>query len=355
MDLPIDPRLDLSLASESAALRTRIAEQGSRTDHSIDGDVAGAARQELADASKSRKEEEQRWLSTANATMHEAIAEQGSRTDHSIDDESAGVARHRMAAASKLRKEEEALALATANVARSEALAKQGSRTDANIDDDAAGAARGEMAAASRQRKDQIQQELASQNEQQQAALAGTTKKIDTDTGELRQEVKRRVSRSAERRKQEAEELARANAEAAARLAAVKSKTDDGDGTTATDSKSKALAELPPLVKMSSTSFATFSRFKASEERRQQVEVCRFLRGCREEEITQHAAEWKDKGRARLDSARGRRERIRGLEQAMLSERCNLVRDQRAAAERREALRLAQHRMLQLQLPGWQC
>ena len=55
-------------------------------------------------------------------------------------------------------------------------------------------------------------------------------------------------------------------------------------------------------------------------------QVCRFLRGCREEEITQHAAEWKDKGRARLDSARGRRERIRGLEQAMLSERCNLVR-----------------------------
>jgi hypothetical protein len=127
------------------------------------------------------------------------------------------------------------------------------------------------------------------------------------------------------RKDAEAQELANANAALAARLALARSATDDGDGRLATDLKSLAIAALPPLKPSSSTTTATFSRFRAAEAAREQVQECRARRESREVLKAQQAEEWAAQGRERVESARGRRERIHGLEVAMLSERTEIV------------------------------
>ena len=147
-----------------------------------------------------------------------------------------------------------------------------------------------------------------------------------------------------------AQELANANAALAARLALARSATDDGDGRLATDLKSLAIAALPPLKPSSSTTTATFSRFRAAEAAREQVQECRARRESREVLKAQQAEEWAAQGRERVESARGRRERIHGLEVAMLSERTEIVREQKEAASRREETREMHRRLFAAQV-----
>ena len=152
------------------------------------------------------------------------------------------------------------------------------------------------------------------------------------------------------RKNAEAQELANANAALAARLALARSATDDGDGRLATDLKSLAIAALPPLKRSSSTTTATFSRFRAAEAAREQVQECRARRESREVLKAQQAKEWAAQGRERVESARGRRERIHGFEIAMLSERTEIVREQKAAASRREETREMHRRLFAAQV-----
>jgi hypothetical protein len=152
------------------------------------------------------------------------------------------------------------------------------------------------------------------------------------------------------RKDAEAQELANANAALAARLALARSATDDGDGRLATDLKSLAIAALPPLKPSSSTTTATFSRFRAAEAAREQVQECRARRESREVLKAQQAEEWAAQGRERVESARGRRERIHGLEVAMLSERTEIVREQKEAASRREETRVMHRRLFAAQV-----
>ena len=126
--------------------------------------------------------------------------------------------------------------------------------------------------------------------------------------------------------------------------------TDDGDGRLATDLKSLAIAALPPLKPSSSTTTATFSRFRAAEAAREQVQECRARRESREVLKAQQAEEWAAQGRERVESARGRRERIHGLEVAMLSERTEIVREQKEAASRREETREMHRRLFAAQV-----
>ena len=62
------------------------------------------------------------------------------------------------------------------------------------------------------------------------------------------------------------------------------------------------------------------------------MQECRARRESREVLKAQQAEEWAAQGRERVESARGRRERIHGLEVAMLSERTEIVREQMAGA-----------------------
>ncbi len=140
-----------------------------------------------------------------------------------------------------------------------------------------------------------------------------------------------------------------ATASESAHVVRLRSATNDGDGRLA-DLKSLAFAALPPLKRSSSTTTATFSRFKAAEAARQQVQECRARRDSREVVKLQHAEQWAARGRERVESARGRRERIHGLELAMLNERTETVREQKAAASRREESRELQRRIFAAQL-----
>ena len=313
------------------------------------GAETAAAREAAAADSKARKAAEAERLAADNAEQRRRLANVGAREDDDIMDEAAGRARLEMAAASKARRAEEARQLAAENAERRGRLASVGAKEDDDIMDEAAGRARLEMAAASKARKAEEARQLAAENDERRERLARTGARIDDDISDEAAGARRRelAAEASARRAAEAEEARVRNAELKARLSAVKSRTDDGDGGGVLP---PPVMGLVPMERASKTTTSTFLRFQVAQEAHEVAEVCRQEAQVRFQTRDAAADAWAAGGRAHLNSARQRRERLRKLGRRMQHERRQTVVTCKAAEAERGGERMAQKERLQAEV-----
>ena len=267
---------------------------------------------------------------------------------------SEGKARALLAEKSRDRPVTEAAELAEEKAELQQRLRAAAPRTDHGIDDDAAGKARTLLAEQSRQRQAEAgvelaeqNEELAEQNEEQAARLARMGASVDTGfddeaAGAQRKEL---ALKAKARRKQEAAELRARNAEMRARLGAVRTRADDGDGSSGGVASNSliAAANLTPLERESSLSVSKYLMWQVSNENLVKGDGGRDERRVHRDEKERRAAATAAAGAVRVAERRERDERTRRLREQIVQERQRqgeMLREEEARwqAERDEAL-----------------